>query len=186
MKDIVFDSTELWIYYEFDEDFKLLEFVIKISNQDSILSESFIRAICHILYSNDEWKYMNIIFTNNFDFPKTFDVKFFKSTSEIKHKLKEVTIKVDFDFCNDQEIQNILYKHITQTLMFVCELRVSELILNGFSNSLLASLLSGYSLFIENICFLRIEDLQDKPLQLDLDGGWTENLIALVSWYVTV
>ena len=126
------------------------------------------------------------MFTNNFDHLKTSSVKFSKSPSEIKHELEEVALKIDFDFCNDQEIKSILQKYVAQTLKLVWELRVSELILNGFSNFLLANLFSGYSLYIEHICFLRFEDIRDKPLQLDLDGSWTRDLKALVSWPVTV
>ena len=180
------DSKELWIYYEYDDDLKSLKFFINISKEESTLPKDFIRAICHILCSNDAWECLRIVFKNNFDHLKTSGVKFCKSPFEIKHRLEEVTLKVDFDICYDKEIKSILYKHVAQTLMLVWKLRVSELILNGFSNSLLASLFSGYSLFIEHICFLRFEDIRDKPLQLDLDGSWTGDLKALVSWLVIV
>ena len=161
---------------------KRLNSLLKSRFKRVFLPENFIKAICYILCSKNAWECLWIIFTNNFDHLKTSSVNFSKSPSEIKHELEEITLKVDFDFCNDQEIKSILLKYVALTLKLVWELRVSELILNGFSNSLLASLFSGCSLYIEHICFLRFEDIQDKPLQLDLDGSWTGDLKALVSW----
>ena len=175
------NSHELWIFYEYDECFKLLEFNIDIVNAIKSQHEELIKIICYQLNSIKNWKYLNITFVDGFNYPKTLGIESCLNHSNVEHELKEVSLTIDFDSIKNEEIEARLLEHLGLTLKCICELGTRELILKGFSNSLLASLIEKYSKYLQHVCFLRIEELRDKQLNLNLDGSWTENLKSLVS-----
>ena len=178
---LLFNSHELWLFYEYDEYFKQLEFNIDISNAENFQHKELIKIICYQLNSVKTCKYLNISFCDTFNFPKTLGIESSLKYSDVKHELKEVNLTIDFDSNKNEEIIARLLEHLGLILKCICELGIRELILKGFSNSLLANLLDNFSKYLKLVCFLRIEELRDKQLNLSLDGSWTENLKSLVS-----
>ena len=178
---ISFNSQELWIYYEYDEYFKLLELYIDVSNVENSQHKELIKIIYHQLNSVKICKYLSITFCDTFNFPKTLGIESNLKYSDVEHELKEVSLVIDFEFHKNEEIKTRLLEYLGPTLKCICRLGASELILKGFSSSLLASLLDNFSKYLQLVCFLRIEEIRGKQLRLDLDGSWTEDLKSLVS-----
>ena len=178
---LLYNSHELWIYYKYDECFQLLKFYIDVAYSEISQHKELIKIIYHQLNSAKTCKYLNIIFYDTFDFPKTLGIESSLRYFDVEHELEEVSLIIDFEFHKNEEIKIRLLEYLGPILKCICRLKISELILKGFSNSLLSNLLYNFSEYLQLVSFLRIEELRSKQLKLDLDGSWTEDLKSLVS-----
>ena len=178
---MLFNSQGLWIFFEYDKYLKSLKFFIDVAYAENSQHKDLIKIIYHQLNAIKNWKSLIITFCDFFNYPKSLGIESSLKYSDVEHELEEVTLIIDCDFNKNEEIKSKLLEYLKPTLECIYRLEVSELILKEFSSSLLANLLDNWSKYLQLVCLLRIEELRDKQLKLDLDGSWTENLKSLVS-----
>ena len=136
------------------------------------------------LIINSECKYLFFILCNKIEFKNVRWDRNISNLSEFQNQIKEATITISDEIRNNNRIYWLIKDYIQILMNCIKDLYITELIFNGFSDSLLDHIIKGNeSVLFQIINFLRLENLIGNKINWK---DFSKTVLNLVSYCYSI